>query len=373
MRNLILVFTAKFFLLLGVAFLATKFIPYLGSFPYSFELDQYHLPKFIASLANFDGIHYLKIAKKGYETYVQAFFPLYPILIRSFSFVFLGNHFLTGLFISNISFFVGFFFFYKILKTTGQKSLLFWTLVFLLTFPSAFFFNAVYTEGLFFMFFVLTLFFIKQRQYLTAGFFAAAASATRLIGVFLFIPFLLSLYPVIKKKKKIKLIYTLFPFIGLFIYLLYLWQTVGDPLAFFNSQPAFGASRSTKIVFLPQVYFRYLKIFFLSQFNFSYFIALVEFFIFNIVFIACFLDFVKNVKEKNYHLLSMAIFSLINILLPPLTGTFSSIPRYALLSISTFFFLARIQNIAFKASIALFFGLLQIVLFAFFMQGYFVS
>jgi len=40
-----------------------------------------------------------------------------------------------------------------------------WVLFFILTFPTSFFFGAVYTEGLFFLLFALTLYFLKKENY----------------------------------------------------------------------------------------------------------------------------------------------------------------------------------------------------------------
>lgn len=54
--------------------------------------------------ANFDGEHYYNIATQGYALYEQAFFPLYPILIKIFSIGF--GAFISGILISNISFII---------------------------------------------------------------------------------------------------------------------------------------------------------------------------------------------------------------------------------------------------------------------------
>src|SRR3989344_63497 len=160
---------------LATAILAKYIIPYLGFFPYKEIAQQFNLPSFLTSFANFDGAHYLLIAKNGYTTYQQAFFPLYPLLIRWLSPIFSNNLLLTGLIISNFSFLLGLIIFSKYLKvilgrsetTTPeslldsgrprsslarmtQRSLVIWLIIFLLTFPTSFFFGSIYTEGLFF-------------------------------------------------------------------------------------------------------------------------------------------------------------------------------------------------------------------------------
>lgn len=388
--SLFLIF--RFFDFLIISF-SNKFIPYLGFFPYQNSISLFNPPKLLTSLANFDGIHYLLIAKNGYSQYEQAFFPFYPLLIRLTAPIFFNNFFLAGFFLSNLSFLFGLYFFNKYLKEIGlNKFLIFNFVSLILVYPTSFFFGAIYTEGLFFLFFAGSLYFFKKEKYLFASIFAFFASLTRLIGVFLVIPFTLDFISKIKLKNKflttftfkIKyLIFLLSPLLGLLFYSIYLWQTTGDPFFFFTVQPTFGANRSTNFILLPQVYFRYLKIFSTAQFNFQYFIALVEFFIFSFVFFILIFDLIKNLKLKifpntnyqisNIDLLSLNLFSLANLTLPTLTGTFSSIPRYSLFSLSFFVFLAKIKSPFWRHLIFFFFFIFHIILLAFFSQGYFVS
>jgi len=72
-------------------------------------------------------------------------------------------------------------------------------------------------------------------------------------------------------------------------------------------------------------------------------------------------------------LLSLNIFSFTNLLLPTLTGTFSSIPRYSLFSLSFFLYLSQLQSKRIKVGLAVVFITLQIVLLSLFVQGYFVG
>ncbi len=356
-----------------IIFFSSKTIPYLGFFPYKEELVKFNLPHLFSSLANFDGIHYLLIAKNGYRQWEQAFFPLYPLLIRIFNPVF-KNELITGLSISHLSFLIGLSIFAKYLKMIDKKINPFQVIIFLLLFPTSFFFSALYTEGLFFFLFTSSLYFLKKEKYFLAFIFALLTSLTRLIGVFLIIPIL---FKIIKNSKdKNKKIFLLFsPVFGLGIYCFYLWKTTGDPLMFFHSQPAFGANRSTNIIILPQVVWRYLKIFFTASFNFQYFISLFEFLIFFLVFFVLIIDFFENlkIKNKNFDLIALNIFSLVNLILPTLTGTFSSIPRYSLFSLSFFIFISKIKNQFLKLFLLMTFFLFHILILGFFSQGYFVS
>lgn len=391
------------------AFTAQKTVPYLGFFPYKELLVEYNLPTWISALANFDGIHYLLIAKQGYSQWEQAFFPLYPLLIKIISFI-IPNCLAAALLISHTSFAIGLIYFNKLLRVWGIKTS--WPLLFLLSFPTSFFFGVVYTEGLFFMLFILSLYFLYKKQYWLAGICAALSSLTRLIGIFLIVPFFFHLITekqIDFKNLKFKInpfdklrinteqsrsiknyiFLLLSPLLGLFSYMSYLWITTGDPLFFFNSQPLFGANRSTHLILLPQVYYRYLKILFIANHNFQWYLSLFEMSVFSFVLIILVLDLMKISQQifkpsanlrglqwpitTTYFLLGLNIFSFINLVLPTLTGTFSSIPRYALFSLSFFLYLAQLRSKKIKVGLVVVFVTLQIVLLSLFIQGYFVG
>ena len=378
-------------------------IPFLGFFPYKELLADYKLPVFLSSFANFDGTQYLTLVREGYNTYTQAYFPLYFLIVRAASVLFpmlysarLHNNLIASLFVSNLSFLIGLFLFNKflLLLFPKEKTSAKWIILFLLLFPTSFFFGAVYTEGLFFLLFIGSLLFLHKKNYWAASLFAILASATRFVGIFLLIPFLFHFinlrtigYWKLKKIKfdfKVYYITIISPLLGLGAYMIYLWRTVKDPLFFFNAQPVFGANRSTHLILLPQVYYRYFKILFTAQWNFQYFISLIEVIFFTFILIFLCLDFYNIIKtyktnrqspiaNRFFYLLSLNVFSFINLVLPTFTGTFSSIPRYALMSISAFIFLGQIKNKTTKVAFLGTFLILHIILLGFFIQGYFVG
>src|SRR5581483_12525830 len=81
---------------LVVIFLSDIF-PKWGFFPYKETALSYHLPEFLTELSNFDGVQYLIIAKEGYYTYNQAYFPLYPLTIRVLAPIFLQNYLVAAI------------------------------------------------------------------------------------------------------------------------------------------------------------------------------------------------------------------------------------------------------------------------------------
>ncbi len=389
-----LLFLIWILMIFASAALLPHFIPYLGFFPYGQILTQFQLPYFVSSLANFDGVHYILIARNGYVQYEQAFFPFYPLLIRLISPLLGKNHLLTGLLISILFFFAALMILSRYFRLIGLKSpslkysifneklkvqipnYIFWTIIFLLIFPGSFFFSAVYTEGLFLFLMITTLYFLEKKQYQLAIVFGFLSSLTRITGLLLTIPIALKLINEVKKKHIIncRLLITFFsPLLGLSTYCLYLWRTTGDPLYFFHSLPAFGAQRSTTFIVLPQVYYRYLKIILTATPNFQYFISCLEVIIFSLVFFVLLKDLFSLLKKNYSPLLGLNLFSLANILLPTFTGSFSSIPRYSLMSLSFFIALARLKNSAVKIALALIFGIVNLILLGFFIQGYFVS
>jgi len=333
----------------------------------------------IRAYGNFDGFHYYHIAKEGYGLYQEAFFPLYPVLIKITGF-FTNTHFINGLIISNLSFLIFLFIFYIFLEEMIGKNKTIWTILFFVMFPSSFFLVMYYTESLFLLFFILTLYSLKHDKYIFASLFGFLTALTRLIGVFSLIPILI--YIVLERKKlDIKnLIVLISPVLGFLTYSSYLYFTTGDFLKFINVQPSFGANRSAEIIILPQVAYRYVKIITTAAFDFTYYVAILEFAIFGIVTSLLLYQLYKLFKKKYsiptqaYSvLIGLNIFSLINLILPTMSGTFSSIPRYALLSVSLFITLAFVESRKIKYTILIGFLILHLILLHYYYQGFFIS
>lgn len=386
---------------LAIAFIANNFDKYNEHFAYRFQLYHYnhYIPRFLIDFANYDGANYLHIAHNGYGLYQQAYFPLFPLLIRIFAPVFGNGYFLAGFFVANISFLFGLYFFKRYLEALQIKQKeIFWILLFLLVFPMSFFFGAVYTEGLFFLVVSGALYFSQKKHYLRLALLCILAGLTRLMGVFLVIPLAATLlfeqnHLRINQKSitqklnnikhfvsnNIKLIFiTLTPLVGLLLYMLFLLVTAHDPFLFYHAVSGFHTGRTTDhLILLPQVYFRYIKIFMTASHSFIYFVAVLEFITFNLFLAVLVYDLWKLLKTKNtpsrISLIGLNLFSLINIILPTLTGTLTSLPRYAMLSLSFYIRLALIKNQWIKYSFLFVFSVFHILLVWLFIQGYFIS
>ena len=164
--------------------LADVVLLYQPSFPYAPSLIESDLPKWLYSRANFDGVHYLTIAKKGYvgTGLIQAFFPIYPFLIKLLSSM-IHNDIISGLIISNLSLLGCLYFGYKLTNHHFDERTANHWLLFLLTFPTSFFLGAVYTESLFLFLILAGWWYHTQRKNLISGLLIGLSSGVRLVGL----------------------------------------------------------------------------------------------------------------------------------------------------------------------------------------------
>jgi Gpi18-like mannosyltransferase len=342
------------------AFLGVKFIllrpDFLGPSPW----------------ANFDGVHYLNIAQKGYFQFEQAFFPFYPFLVRWLGRFLLKDYLFTGLMVSHLAFFLSLFLFYKLVRIDHSEKIARRSIFYLLVFPTSFFFACFYSESLFLLLILGSFWFARKQKWLWAGVLGAMASATRLVGIFLFPALLMEWYKSKGKTKKEKLKNILSLVLigfGLFVYMAYLHQTTGDPLYFFHVQPLFGAQRSgSRLILLYQVFWRYLKMVLTTKWDVLYFAVWLE-------ALTSLLFLILAALTYLWLPLSYFVFLVLAYLAPTLTGTFSSMPRYVLVLFPGFIILARLAGKypKLKMVYSIISGILLIISTILFTRGYWIG
>jgi Gpi18-like mannosyltransferase len=323
-------------------------------------------PRFLWGRANFDGIHYLQISRNNsYGLHQQAFFPLYPKLIRFLTPFFLGSDLLAGLFISNISLLVFLFFLYKLILLDFSEKVAQRAVVLVLAFPASLFLGTVYTESLFLALVTSSFYLARKRNWLAAGILGALAAYTRISGIFLFPAFIWEFY---QQKKGWNLLPILLVPLGLLSYMRFLGQRYGDPLLFVHVQPYFGAERSGgKVILLYQVFWRYLKMILTTKWDPLYFVVWLELltavgFLFLLIW-----SFKKKINT------AYLIFAALSYILPTLSGTFSSLPRYALTFFPCFILLGTIKNSLLSKILVGIFGTCLAVSSVLFFRGYWIS
>lgn len=329
-------------------------------------------PKFFWNRANFDGIHYLDISRKGYGIFQQAFFPLYPKLIRFISPLFGHHDLVVGIFISNVSLLISLFLFYKLIKLDYSDQVAKQTLVYFLIFPASFFLGMVYTESLFLMLVLGSFYAVRKKRWLAAGILGSFASNTRLVGIFIFPALLYEWWSENKIQNTKYKIQNILPLLlvplGLLSYVKFLWQKYDDPLMFLHVQPSFGGQRSGgKIILLYQVFWRYLKMILTTKMDPLYFTVWLELVTAILFLVLILLSLKKGIRT------SYLIFASLSYIAPSFSGTFSSLPRYALVLFPCFIFIGLIKNKFLKKFIYTIFGVTFAAFTIMYFRGYWVA
>ena len=303
---------------------------------------KYLAEPYLWAWANFDGEHYLSIAQRGYGELEQAFFPVYPYLVRWFAGVYwtdLKVLLLVGLVLLNGCFYLGLVWFYKLVRLDFKKEVAEWSVLALAVAPTSFFFGSVYTESLFLLLSVGAFWAARKRKWWLAGLLAGIASATMVIGVVLFFALLAEWWWQRKKENKGRwweLAASAISLSGLVFYMRFLAGRWGDALYFLHAQPYFGAGRSIdKLVLLYQVFWRYAKMISTVDFgSVAYFTVRLEL---GAALLFLLLGLVSLLRQR----WSYSIFVVLAYLMPTLTGTFLSLPRFVLALFPAFILLGE--------------------------------
>jgi hypothetical protein len=376
------IFFLWFIGILLFALIATNILPnqkdYLGG-----GLSNYMRLPLFWGFSNFDGEHYVSIAQNGYAPLQHFFFPVYPLLIRSIAAVLGHSLFLFNLsgilvsFVSTAVFLVGL---VQLLKIDYSHKVTELTILLLVLSPASFFFFMVYTESLFLSLAVWCLYFSRRRLFLPAVILASIASATKVIGFSLGVAILFEIlapswpiknvFEVVKKNIK-ELLLVLFSTTGLFGYMAFLQKETGDALVFLHKISVFGDQRSSTLIFLPQVFYRYVFKIIPNLTNYwpTTFTTLLEFAVAVLFLLICIFSF--RTLRKSYW-----IYLVIGFLIPTLAGSFSSLPRYVIVLFPAFLYLATLlenKKKTYTYIVFAIFGLLQIISLMLFFRGYWLS
>ena len=147
----------------------------------------------VEPLRQWDGTWYALIADTGYAPINNfkakaAFWPLYPKLMDWGSRLTGWSTATVGYVIANLCFFGALILLYRLVSLDFDEKIARRTLWALALFPTAFFFNAVYTESPFLLLAVATLLAARMREWWFAGIFGLLAALTRSQGVMLLAP-----------------------------------------------------------------------------------------------------------------------------------------------------------------------------------------
>lgn len=208
-------------------------------------------------LCQWDCSWYLSLASEGYTdspaspawdlTSNWAYFPLYPLLLKLVQTLSGLSYEHSGILLSNLLVLLATWVGSKYLLATREQPNLPLFVGLMLLGPFSFYFATVYTEALFVVLLFMSLLSLQKQQDLQAGIAAALLSATRATGVFWVLGYAVHLlqryrsqvFSQVLREPKHLLILVLAP-LGLFLYMAYQYQHVGDALAFKHVQTAWG-------------------------------------------------------------------------------------------------------------------------------------
>lgn len=204
------------------------------------------LHSLLPSWNQWDARWYVAISQRGYGwknpagTSPSAFFPLFPLLIHVGVAVTHRSAQIVALTLSNLAYLAALLYLWRLAAWEFSREVATRTVIYLSVFPSALFTFAGYTESLFLFLSVACLYYLRRDRWILAGVLGGLASATRVGGVLLTLPFLYQYARAHNFSPRHMLRPGLAGLVlipaGLAAFMAYLHQAVGDPLAFSHGQ-----------------------------------------------------------------------------------------------------------------------------------------
>ncbi|CAN5615932.1 hypothetical protein BH24ACT20_BH24ACT20_10380 [soil metagenome] len=208
--------------------------------------------------SHFDGEHYARLAAEGYlnppNDISPAFFPLYPLLIRSFAALFGGPISpevlaVWGVLISLIALPFALYFVYRIAEDGWGVRVAQGAVLALAFFPTTFYLNATYTESLFLALSAGAVWAARVRKDLfLACLLAGLATATRNVGLFLVVPLAYEWFRNVGYYRWWRGSYLALAPSGLVAYMGYQWWKFGSPFLFYTDQKDWNREATSPLV-----------------------------------------------------------------------------------------------------------------------------
>jgi len=207
--------------------------------------------RFPMRLTCIDGQFYLKIAEEGY-TFTSGndfvFFPLFPVFVSLLATLF-GNPALCGFALNLVASLLGLLILSRVIvRALGSSPLP--TLLLLLAFPTAGFYNFFYTEGLFLLLSSATLYMALNRRFALAALLGFLCGLVRPQGVLLVLPIFAEAWKSMRLPEaqrgrlhlSLRLLSSLAPLAGMAAFACYVGSHTGSIFSIFDAQSAWNRS-----------------------------------------------------------------------------------------------------------------------------------
>ncbi len=212
-------------------------------------------PNWTTCFLPWDTSNYLMISGQGYTegSKINAFYPLWPLVMLLASPITLGNHLVAGLLMSNIfSFLAIVLFHYRTSRSFNPRIADIATML-LLAFPASFFYVFPYSESLFLLLIILLFLCLDSEKYWLLAVVSFFLPLTRAIGVFCIFPIIWELFR--KKKEWHRYLVCFFPVAGYALYFLIMYLFTGNAFDGFEVQKVFPTKPSLGKLFHPVDFF----------------------------------------------------------------------------------------------------------------------
>jgi hypothetical protein len=238
------------FFLTRIALLIITYVGYILLTAPKYSSTPVDINALLSVWNHWDAANFVRIAQFGYQTrFDVAFFPLFPLLIHILAFPLSfwgGSYLLMGTLISNAALLGTMLLLYQLAVEIVGEDAARRSLLYLVIFPTAFYFFAAYNETLFLLFCLGSFLAMRRQHWWLAGLLGLLASATRSAGLLLVIPYLIEVWVTRESIAALRqnifrriLPVVLIP-IGTVAYALYCWHLSGDPIAFAAVQSHWG-------------------------------------------------------------------------------------------------------------------------------------
>lgn len=374
--------------LLLVVLVAPFIIPATGAF-FPNSINRASLPESVWVWGNFDGAHYVTIAQSGYFTSLVPFFPFFPYLIKMTVEVTHLPYLIAGQVISVASFWLMLLVVYYLLQIDRLERMFGSFLLIVITFPTSFYYAAIYNDAPFFLLATLTILFARRKNWMLAAASGALATLTRLNGlalIFLVLaeyarPFYSTLgiwnfrtvmttfakTALALAKNHAALLAVFASPLAFCAYLVWVERSFGSWQLVFTSMSVW---QQDKFVFPLQVVWRYIGILTnVTPADESFWRAGLEL-SFVSLYICIIIYSFRRIRFSYW------FFMVLSFLIPSMTGTFQGMPRYGLHLYPFFLALTILVSTAPRwLRLVYYLGAttLLVVMLAYFSRGYFIA
>lgn len=198
---------------------------------------------FIDKFVKWDAHWYTYIAQYGYDDRSIVFFPMIVMLIRGLAYW--DYHVAVSGFIVCNAFAIGSFVaLYLLIRQDYSPFRAKRILYAYAVMPTSFFLNSIYTESIFLSFSLATFYYIRKDHWWLAGIFAALATLTRNLGIFLvgviMLEFIIEFWRQSHRPYSKLCVLIALPISALSGFMAYNYWKVGNAIAFFSAQKVWG-------------------------------------------------------------------------------------------------------------------------------------